>query len=465
MTDDVGPVDTGIADQGDDDRYAHWNAWFEAQELAYMQSLESERRRNALTQELHARAYEECAFLEVEVLGKDKNDHETHVVRRLWDGVARDGNTGAPDPDDDLLKLWVEKQLSKADDEVSNAARRRSIDAMADAAAFEAPDTTTFPRLTDALDADLEPTNYLIDGLLAERENLVLAAGYKAGKSTVAMHLTMCLATGNPFLGCPVKPLEGTVGYWDVELDVNYAVDQFRNMNMPRDATDRIAYRNLKGYPLPLHTEAAFDWAVKDLTEQNCKVLVIDTFGRIFSGDESNNNEVRDFLLRLDLLKRRANVESIILITHTGHVQEGQKPRSRGASYFGDWGGSLWGLERVSSDEASNVRRLQIGTGRGVEPQTLHFSWTPEDGIQLADAPVSQRQSKNDELSSKAWEFVRRTPRSSITAVLKGLNLTPGKRNTVATILTKFVTDGTMTMEWAGSAKLFSVLEIFNEFD
>lgn len=463
------------AEGGADEEYERlWMQMYEARWASTEAALAGEQRRTALHRELEAYAHSECAFLKVKITMVDPKTGADLVGadgkpkqewRRLWDGQTRYHATGGPEATPELVTEWVECQMSLAETAIADRARRKAIDAMEDAALFEAPDTTTFPRLTDALEADIEPTNYLIDRMLAERENAVLAAGYKAGKTTLTTDLARALATGTPFLGRPVKPLEGTVVCWDAELDLNYAVDQFRTMSMPREATDRIVYRNLKGYPLPLHTEQAFNWAVADLIEQKCEVLIIDTFGRLFTGDENSNNEVRDWLLRLDLLKRRANVQSIILVTHTGHAQEGKKTRSRGASYFGDWGGSLWSLERVSDDDTNNVRRLRIGTGRGVEAETIYYSWSPEAGVQLEEAPVSQKTEKRNDLESKVWDFVRQHPGSNIAGVVKGLGLKPGSRNTVAAILAKCVEEGSMTMEHLASSKLFSVLDIFNESD
>lgn len=328
---------------------------------------------------------------------------------------------------------------------------RKNADA---AAAFERPQRK-YRNLTEALAAPREKTKYLVSSLAIEGENILISAQYKAGKTTFVIHLAGCLASGKPFLGFDVANIDGNITIWDTELEESYALDQLEALGLETRHSDKIVREHLKGYSIPLETVVAKRWAIETLKADSTEIWIIDTFGAIFNGEENNAAEVRAWLHSVDEIKRLAGVKTVILVTHAGHDNKG---RARGSSYFGGWSGANWSIERVTDDK--NVRALTIGTGRGVAEADIYYSWTPEDGIGVADAPETEKSRTRQEMAGNILLYVTKNPRSSITNIVKGCEYTGGQRNTVSDILQSFVEQGRMTMEQVGQSKLYSVVPI-----
>ncbi|GAA4698365.1 AAA family ATPase [Nocardioides nanhaiensis] len=241
---------------------------------------------------------------------------------------------------------------------------------------FEAPNVE-FLTLAEQLAAPEVPQEYLIDGLLIEGGNMLLAAQKKSGKSTLMMNMMKSLCDGDPFLGqFAVRPPDGRVAWWDYELDQNYATNMLRKMNIR--TPERASALHLRGFSTPLIAPAVQDWAVEWLTRRQVKVWIIDPFGAVFTGEENSNDDVREWHKAVDLIKRRAGVSEVVVVTHTGHgeAEEGFE-RTRGASRLGDWADNTWawsgsGLANEREGVPATQRWLIAAQSRGVEMQ----KWT-----------------------------------------------------------------------------------------
>ena len=73
------------------------------------------------------------------------------------------------------------------------------------------------------------------------------------------------------------------------------------------------------------------------------KVGAIDPLRRLFDGDDNDNSVVRAWLQHLNEIKRRAEVDDVFLVVHTGHAeQEEGRERARGASRLEGWKDVGW---------------------------------------------------------------------------------------------------------------------------
>ncbi len=113
------------------------------------------------------------------------------------------------DKRDDFVKRVDEMLLAKH-------ARVRADQLFADAmvADIELPGTLTGAQL----ETDDGETQWVIEGLLAPAQSVLLSAQKKSGKTTLSLNLIRSLTTGEPFLGQykPARPMR--VAYFDLEL-------------------------------------------------------------------------------------------------------------------------------------------------------------------------------------------------------------------------------------------------------
>lgn len=226
-----------------------------------------------------------------------------------------------------------------------------------------------------------EGEEWLVRGLLHHAGSMMVAAAYKAGKSTLALNMVHALTTGEPFLNEFVVPEPLRVAYFDLELGKRLAKAWF--VDIAPD-TSRVMYCDLKGMGrrLDVRSEARFEQLVDLLRANRIDVVVIDPLSALCAAlgiNENSNEEVRPLLDSLDAVVAEAGCKGLIAIHHAGKdLSKG----ARGASAFQDWSsvnvtltkhdgstpstfsakGRDVDIRPVDLDYNDQTRRLSVGT-------------------------------------------------------------------------------------------------------
>jgi hypothetical protein len=220
-----------------------------------------------------------------------------------------------------------------------------------------------------------EPVDWLVEGMHVRGTNTMVVAGFKVGKTVLALNLMRSLVDGDDFLGFETALRDdGTRVAWsNYELTTAQARIWVRKLGVENPGL--ISHLSLRGYPMPLAAKHVMDFMVDWLIEHNVKVWVIDPFAEAYDGDENDNSEVRTWLQCVNEIKRRAGVEDAYLIVHTGHGE--QKPgreRARGASRLEGWSDANWYYTRVAdSDDLRFLRAF----GREVDQKSIVVRFDP----------------------------------------------------------------------------------------
>lgn len=218
---------------------------------------------------------------------------------------------------------------------------RRSVDAEKALADWEEP--PSFIHMGEELDLEDQAIVWAIEDLFELGTNVLLVAGYKAGKTVLALNMVKSLVDNEGFLGFQTDfPDDGRrVAWWNYELTQAQARRWVHDLGV--EHPERISQLRLRGYSMPLQTDVVVDWAVEWLRLRRVRVWVLDPFSEAFDGDENDNSVVRVWLQNLDEIKRRAGVECVLLIAHGGHVeQEEGREHARGASKLEGWKDVGW---------------------------------------------------------------------------------------------------------------------------
>lgn len=246
---------------------------------------------------------------------------------------------------------------------------RRTVNAEEAAARFVPPPYSH--NLTDELAVEFPEIKWGIDRLLPAGGNGLLVATKGVGKTTMVNNLAKAFADGEPFLNrFDVAPTGGTIGLWNYEVGRAQYKEWLGSMKIGN--TDGVATLPLRGHAMPLSAEDIVDWAVAWLVEQAVRFWVLDPFARamIGCGSENSNDDVAVFTDRLDIIKQRAGVESLLLVHHGGW-SFGDDERSRGASRLVDWADAVWTYVREKKDpdkpEKANDGRYFRALGRDVD--------------------------------------------------------------------------------------------------
>lgn len=134
---------------------------------------------------------------------------------------------------------------------------------------------------------------------------------------------------------------------------------------------DRLFLVNLRGRRNPLANATDRDRLAGMLREQRVESLIVDPFGRAYSGSSQNDaGEVYGWLVRLDeFVRGQVGARDLVLTTHAGWDGE----RSRGSSALEDWADVIMTMTR---DQDTGDRFLRA-TGRDVDLEEDRLDFDP----------------------------------------------------------------------------------------
>ena len=275
----------------------------------------------------------------------------------------------------------------------------------------------TPPTYTTNLAQELElpdvDTTWLINELFPTGSNILLAAAYKSGKTTLVNNFIKALADQKAFLGkFDIDQHQGRI------VVFNYEVDERTYRRWLRDAgitnLELITLVHLRGRRMPLTVQHIEDQMVDILQELNCQTWIVDPFARAFSGsgDENSNSEVGVFLETLDVIKERAGVDNLLLTTHTGRAQENGIERARGATRLDDWADVRWLLNK-NRDGA----RFLSASGRDVEMEERLLNWNPTTREVTCGEAIGRSKHTAQVLEDAIVDFIRHNPGCSAGAI------------------------------------------------
>jgi AAA domain len=251
-------------------------------------------------------------------------------------------------------------------------------------------------RLDDFLARPIDPITHRIDGLWPIGGRVVLAAQWKAGKTTLRDNVIRSLVDGHTFLGVHhVAPLPGPVILLDFELDEQTLQRWLADQGYKHP--ERVHVISMKGRVSTfniLDEKLRARW-VETLAVAGPATIIIDCLRPILDAlglDE--NREVGRFLGPLDELVAACGAREILLVHHMGHGSE----RSRGDSRLRDWPDAEWRLVRDKDDDDPTMDnpagpRYFSAYGRDVDhpqteltydPQTRHLTIGADAGTRKA---------------------------------------------------------------------------------
>ncbi len=222
---------------------------------------------------------------------------------------------------------------------------------------------------------DNEPV-YRIGDLWPLGGNVVLAAQFKSGKTTLVHNLLQALCDGTMFLGTfRVEPPPGGVFVIDAEMPARSA-RRWLNASMIARA-DRFTYQNIRGSASSLNIlvpDIRRAWAER-IRSSGAGVVILDCLGPVLAAlglEENSGAEVGQFLEAFQEMLRDAGAGEAAVIHHMGHTGE----RSRGASRLRDWPDAEWRLVRQDDDPSSP--RFLSAFGRDVDVSESRLDFDPD---------------------------------------------------------------------------------------
>lgn len=271
--------------------------------------------------------------------------------------------------------------------------------------------------------------------------NVVLAAQFKSGKTTLRDNLIGTWCDGGLFLGrYAIIPADEPIFVIDAEMPTATA-RRWLNAHLISHA-DRFTYVNIRGAAAslnPLVPSVRTQWA-RHMVGHGA--VLLDCAGPVMGAlglDENKSSDVGRFLAGWEQLLAEAAVPESFVIHHMGHLAE----RSRGASRLRDWPDAEWRLVRQDDDPASP--RYLLAFGRDVEVPESRLDFDPETR-RLTVGGGSRRDLAVTKARQAIGELLADEPRLSAHAIELKLGGDHGRNNVRAALKTA-VQDKEVTVE------------------
>ena len=246
--------------------------------------------------------------------------------------------------------------------------------------------------LTDFLSVPDTDAEYSVDQLLPVGGRAILAAQYKAGKTTFVANLLRALADGGKFLTQFDCGQPRHVALLDDELDERLLRRWLREQGVHN--TDHVSVYPLKGRVSSfniLDDRVRGQWA-RQL--EGTDFLILDCLRPVLDGaglDE--NHDVGQFLNAFDALTEQAGIDEQVVVHHMGHGAQ----RSRGDSRILDWPDATWKITRADTDDPAS-RRFFSAFGRDVN--------VPEGALSFDEAVKRLSFTGASKRASRAWQMM-----------------------------------------------------------
>lgn len=165
---------------------------------------------------------------------------------------------------------------------------------------------------------DMEPPDWLVDGVIERGTVTVLSGDTAAGKSIVADALTVAVLKGEPWLGVEVQ--RGRVLYVDEENHRRIVRDRLKAFGVTNADRDGLRYFLRAG--ACLGERQWNEWLAEQAQSHRADLVVIDTASSATRGDVNDNTAVA--ALYRDALRPATISGAAVLVLHHERKQTGE---------------------------------------------------------------------------------------------------------------------------------------------
>jgi len=287
--------------------------------------------------------------------------------------------------------------------------------------------------------------HYRVDKLWPANGRIILAAQYKAGKTTLVGNLVRSLVDGTPFLSAfPVIPVNGNVALFDTEMSEDMIQSWLSAQGI--ENAYKIAVFPMRGQvsTFDITDEAYRKHWTQQLKDDNIQTLILDCLGPVMgtSGlDESPNKEVGQFLLAFEQMLSEAGIAEALIVHHMGHTGE----RARGASRLRDWPDAEWQLIREGQEDdgtaAPDARRYFRAYGRDVDVKEQLLDYEPNMRWLSVGGHGDRKQVRAHRLTDQIIAYVKANPGKTAKTIRESVS---GRYTTIIDALRQLTEAGTL---------------------
>lgn len=270
------------------------------------------------------------------------------------------------------------------------------------------------------LELPMAATQWEYDNLLARRGGTLLVGPKKAGKSLLALLVSICRALGLPVFGFPCRGSACCVLYFDGENPPGESRARFEEICRGLGVAPETV--NLRILPPALFRHGTVFKTLRRLVrENNAELVVLDSMRRVLRGEETAGAVAEVFE---EITYATRDWAAVLALHHTGKRNEGP----RGSGDFEAWPGLVLGLSRVARDRSRRVLEVNANRFSAFEgPLVTYDEQWANDAIRfvpvvagLLPAPGPTAQPSHDVgMAVKFLAAVRGSPGISVSAAIE----------------------------------------------
>lgn len=307
-------------------------------------------------------------------------------------------------------------------------------------------------RLDSLLEEPDESQQYIIEGLWPEGARVLLAAQYKAGKTTMTGNLIRCLVDEDEFLGAYNVTRKLRVGLVDTEMTRDMIKRWMRDQGIVNRAAVEVFPMRGQVSTLDIMDDRGRADMAQILQPAHLDVLILDCLRPVLDAlGLAEDKDAGKFLVYFDELLKRADIGNGMVVHHMGHQQE----RSRGDSRIRDWPDVEWKLVRDTEDPASTRFFSAFGRDVQVEESEIFFN---SINRHLSIVGGSRQQKSESELLDAIKEVLRDYPsglskNALAKAVYEHPDFNAGGLNRIKEGITRYITAGKLESQAVSGSK------------
>lgn len=221
----------------------------------------------------------------------------------------------------------------------------------------------------------------MIDGVLNVNGVCLMLGPSGSGKSTLGLQMINSLATGDDWLGQPVKPIMGSTGIMSYDMDASLMMDWMSGFPAIDPSKVSVVNAYKRGNPLAVPVMRA--QIVQMWQAANTEVVMIDSFSASFFGHDQNDAATVQAHYR-DLIKfalTEVGAKSLIIIVHS---TEGSPHKARGSTVHHDVADSIVSVEGTGTQERK-VRMVKYRAALGQTQMSPVIITAPDSVTHLVD--------------------------------------------------------------------------------
>lgn len=291
--------------------------------------------------------------------------------------------------------------------------------AIPDPVAVPNAEADPFVRLDDIDDATIDPPAFTVDELLPAGEVTLLGAHGGVGKTALAQHIAVCLATGRNCLGKDCR--KSRVLFYSAEDGADQMRWKFKRecerlgissteldsglKLIDASEADPTLFHEIKtGGARVGGVTAEFVRLQRLMQATGCDVLIVDNASDVFAGDENNRAQVRGFIRALRTLVA-GTCGAVLLLVHVDKMTA----RTGGSeSYSGStaWHNSVRSRLVLTADAtvADGLMLEQQKSNRGRKADPIVMQWV--DGLPTFRGNYSETSTSDTDVMHLIAELV-----------------------------------------------------------